>query len=68
MVGQHFVGRAKAGRSPISLSELLKHDKVDVNLQDKNGLTAFCWASQNGHTNIIVEIVETRQSGCEFAN
>lgn len=37
--------------------ELLKHDKLDVNLQDKHGCTALLMASMNGYTRTVVEFL-----------
>jgi ankyrin repeat protein len=31
---------------------------VDVNLHDEDGCTALCWAIQNGHNDIIVELMK----------
>jgi ankyrin repeat protein len=54
MVRQHYVGEQRLAELTLVV-EMLKHDKVDVNLQDQNGWTAFCWASQSRPiTDIIV--------------
>jgi Ankyrin repeats (3 copies) len=36
---------------------LLKHDKVDVNHENKFGGTALIWASHRGDTDIVVELL-----------
>jgi ankyrin repeat protein len=38
--------------------ELLKHDKVDVNLQDNDGEQPLCWASRYGQTDVVVELLK----------
>jgi ankyrin repeat protein len=44
--------------TPNTVVEMLNHDKVDVNLQNKAGLTAFCWASKDGRTDLAVEMLK----------
>ena len=38
--------------------ELLKHDKVKVNHQNKNGYTALQLTSRNGHREIVCELLK----------
>jgi ankyrin repeat protein len=45
--------------------ELLKHDKVDVNLQDKYGNTAFTFASENGQLDVVVELLKHDTGECK---
>jgi ankyrin repeat protein len=43
---------------PILLSKLLKHDKVNVNLQDNRGRSACLGHAPNGHQDIFVELLK----------
>jgi serine/threonine-protein phosphatase 6 regulatory ankyrin repeat subunit B len=40
---------------------LLKHENINVNQQNKNGITALMLASQNGHQEIVQMLIENEK-------
>ena len=48
--------------------ELLKHAKVNVNLQNKNGDTALCVSSKYGRSKVVVELLRHREVNVNLQN
>jgi ankyrin repeat protein len=57
MVQTALIRASKQGCTNI-IVQLLKDDRVDVNLYDNEGDTALIWASHCGYTDTVVELLK----------